>query len=143
MIFWNSIPNVNSSNNNFYYNDGKENKIITLESGAYEIEDIQDYIRDYMKQEHKKNPLSENEKILLNDQPLILFGNRQTLKSEMISRYSIDFSKPNNIGKILGFSEKVIKPFSRQASDSKVNILDVEVIRLICNISESSYEFGQ
>ena len=136
---WNSFPNVQELNQNFYYNDGKRDMVVKIPTGSYEISNIQDYLRDYMKKEHQKNPLTGDEQSLLGNDALILFGNRQTLKSEMICRYAVDFSRPKNIAEILSFDKKIVPPFTRVESDLPVNILSAEVIRVTCNLSESSY----
>lgn len=139
MIAWNSIPNVNSSNQNFYYKDDESDQVIKIPTGSYEIDNIQDYIRDYMKAAHQKNPLTEDEALFLGNHPIILIGNRQTLKSQILCRYEIDFSKPKNIAKILGFGKRKIKPMEKAESDLPVNILNTQVIRIECNLSESSF----
>ena len=140
LVTWNSIPNVDSSNCNFYYNDGKTDHVIKLPTGSYEIDSIQDYLRDYMKLTHSKNPLTDDEKLILGNHPIILIGNRQTLKSEIVCRYTVDFEQPNNIAKILGFDAKTIQPFVRTESKFPVNILNVQVIKLHCNLSEGSFD---
>lgn len=135
LIFWNSIPNVSKHNQNFYYDD----KVIEIPEGAYELENIEEYLIKNI----KKKPMSDEEKLILGDVPLILYGNRQTLKSEMICRYDVDFSKPNNIGQILGFSERIVPALQRAESDRTVNILSTEVIRVNCSLSTSSYHNRQ
>ena len=86
-----------------------------------------------MEKEHQKNFLTDDEKSLLSNDAVISFGNRQTLKSEVICRYAIDLSRPKNIAQILDFDKNIVPPLTRVESDLPVNILSTEVIRLTCN----------
>ena len=71
---WNSIPNVTQENNVFYY--GKD-QIIEFPIGSYEIEDIQNYLRLQMKEDHIKNPVSEELRGELGSEAIVLRGNTQ------------------------------------------------------------------
>lgn len=142
LIFWHSIPNIDDSNQNFYYNDGKKDDIIIIPHGSYELEDLESYLQESMRKVHKQIALNDEQKILLRgDNPILLTGNTQTLKSEMVCRYAVDFTKENNIGQILGFAEKTA-PFEKVISENMVQILQVDVIRVECNLSMSSFENG-
>lgn len=123
---FNSIPNVDKSNNMFYYDD---DKIISIKPGSYEIEDIAEYILNEMKLQVGSN----------DNQLFTLIGNMQTLHSEIRCKYSIDFTKENSIGRILGFSKIKLKANEIYESDSPVDIMKVNIIRVECNISGGSY----
>lgn len=136
LICWNSISNIDETNNCFYYDDKK----IEIPTGCYELSDISDYLKNELQTDHLASP---NEQKKIENEAIILDGNHHTLKTELMSRYIIDFTKPRNIGSILGFENFVTEPFKRYTSNKLVNILKVQVIRVSCNLISNSYEEGQ
>ncbi|XP_055856072.1 uncharacterized protein LOC129919242 [Episyrphus balteatus] len=68
-----------------------------------------------------------------------LKANNNTLKCEVISSEDIDFSKPNSIGAILGFSKKILEANVYHESDLYVDINRVNAVRIECNIIEGTY----
>lgn len=119
---YNSIPNVTKKNNIFYVGG----EAIEIPAGAYEIDDISQYINNYLK-EKKTN-------IVVNMKP-----NLNTLKVEITSTHAVYFNKIRNMGKILGFSERVLQPNQHSESDLPVAINEVNTIRINCNIISQSY----
>lgn len=83
--------------------------------------------------------LTDDQKSILDDYPISIIGNNHTLKSEIICRYKIDFTKENSLGKILGF-DRVIPAFEKALSEKLVNILQKEIIKVECNLSISSFD---
>jgi len=84
-----SFPNItNNKNNSFRYYSGahSEYRIITLNTGAYEI----DQLVEELNMGFKKN----NETITGNTYPITFVGNGATLRCEMsiITGYKVDFS---------------------------------------------------
>ena len=73
METWNSIANITSKNNKFYYDQNKE---ITIPEGSYEISDIQKYLARQLKAEHIKHPTPDFGK-----EAIVLVGNHSTLKT--------------------------------------------------------------
>lgn len=142
LICWHSISNVDETNNCFYYENNGLQKI-EIPVGCYELTDINQYLRRALKKEHLKVPLKEEEKIDLEEHPLLLEGNTHTLRSEITCRYNVDFSKEKNIGSLLGFDKGIYPAFTKHTSNKPVNILKVQVIRVSCNIATNSYEQGQ
>lgn len=122
---YNSIPNVDSSNNLLHIGD----KVITLPEGSYEIEDINKYLQNSL-------PKGYN---------CILKANNNTLRSEIKSNMEINFNKNNSIGSLLGFSRltngypNILKSNKLYESNLPVNIIKVNVIRVGCNITASSF----
>lgn len=117
----NSIRNIYEGNNKFYYNDKIEEKTIILKSGAYEINELNDYLKSILKDNFN------------------LWANNNTLKCEIFSNYDIDFTKPDNIGRMLGFSEKELKSGKKHESDLNVQIIKATNIHVECNITAGAY----
>lgn len=137
---WNSVSNINSRNNCFYYFDGSSEKVIQIPEGAYEITDIQTFLQQALKLDHSKHPLNPDQKIDLGDEAIILVGHSTTFQCELICRYLVDFSKPNNIGQILGFAKsQKAEPFKKCFSQDIIRILVVETIEISCSLISNSF----
>lgn len=122
---FNSIPNIEAGvNNKFYYDD--DDKVITIDEGSYEIEDIEKYIRNRLPK----------------DIHFSLKANNNTLKTELLCGKRINFEKDETIASILGFSKKVLAADKSYESDLPVNILKVNSIRVECNIVRGSFDNG-
>lgn len=125
---YNSIPNIETGVNNLFYYGDQE---IVIEEGSYEIEALEHYIRG---------------KINVSDgtsAPFLLKANNNTLKVEIKSNVPIDFTKPNTIGPMLGFSNRLLQPRQRHTSDLPVKIIRVDTIRVECNIVRGAYIDGK
>lgn len=139
---WNSVANISSENNKFYYiDDENKEKVLEIPEGAYEVSQIQEYLQRALKPEHVKKPLVQpDQKFELEDQPIILVGNQATFKTEIVCRYRIDFSKPQNIGSLLGFkNDRICEAFVRCHGDEIIQILSVESVNIECSIISNSY----
>lgn len=122
---YNSIPNIDNSNNVFrYFNN--INKTITFPEGSYEITDIEKYLQS-----------------IIGEHEITLKSNNNTLKCELWCNYDIDFRTPTSIGPLLGFSKKLLKAGRTHISDIPVNINRVNVVRVECDIVGSSYLNGK
>lgn len=141
LVFWNSIPNVDGSNNKFYYSKGKDTFIIEIPHGCYEIEDLESFLRTFLIKKHKTPALTDDQKLAFSgNYPISLIGNNQTLKSEMICIYKVDFQRENNIGSLLGFKKEIVEPFVKVVSSDLVKIMKTEIINVECNLSGASFE---
>jgi len=116
---YNTIPNVNASNNKFYFVEN--NMEIIIPEGSYELRTINEFLKHAIPRKHlqhtvhdddddddddKKRGIAdddENEDFLI-----VLHANNITMKSEIICVYRINCSKPDNIGSLLGFSSNCI-----------------------------------
>lgn len=134
---YNSIPNVDEWNNKFYYDD----KVIGLPVGAYEIEDINNYLRLMIGDPgaHNVFELNEHPSLPTNENFITLHANNTTLKCELLSNCKIDFTHDDSIGSLLGFSKRILKPGIIHKSDFSVNIVKVNSIQVECNIVTGAY----
>ncbi|CAB0006610.1 unnamed protein product [Nesidiocoris tenuis] len=55
---------------------------------------------------------------------------------------TIDFTHPQSIGRLLGFSPTLLKPNVDNYSDVPVNINKVDIIRIYCNIARGAFYNG-
>lgn len=122
---WNSIPNIEPGKNKLYYTDQGKKNVVEIPTGSYEIVDIEAYLQ---------NQLSKTSKQVISLKP-----NNNTLKCELKSIYDIDFRPEDSIGKLLGFSPRLLKANILHTSDLPVEIISVKSIRLECNIISGSY----
>lgn len=124
LMTFHSIPNIEKGiNDKFYY--GKDGSI-TINEGAYEVENLETTLKA------KLTPAVE----------LKLTANNSTLKSELFCAQEVDFTKNDSIGAMLGFSSRILESGKTHTSDTTVNIMKVDVIRVECNIVRGSYDNG-
>ncbi len=120
---YNSIPNIEENvNNKFHF--GKE--VITMPTGSYEIEDINNFIQSRIKSPQK----------------LELKPNNNTLKTEIFSSEEVDFTQEASIAPLLGFSKTKLDANKWHESDKPVDIIKVNVIRIECNVVSGAYTNG-
>lgn len=125
---YNTIPNIEKNiNDKFYYNFNNNEKHITIPEGSYELDDIATYIRSKLE----------------TGTQFSLTPNTNTLEVDINTNIEIDFTKPNNIAKLLGFKPQILKS-GKHSSDSPdgVQIIQVNTIRVECNIARGSYQNG-
>lgn len=120
---FNCIPNVDEINNSFVYNLRNETKVICLPIGSYEIEDIYLYIKSKL-----------DDGVFFD-----LYLNKNTLKCEITSAVSIDFTQSNSIGNLLGYSARMLEADKKHISDKPVDINRINTIRVECSIITGSY----
>lgn len=102
---------------------------IKLPEGAYELEDLERYIVETC----RRSKINVDFK---------LKANNNTLKSEIYCSRPVDFVQPSSIGPMLGFEPRVLEPNKWHVSDHEVNIIRVNIIRIVCNIVRGAYDNG-
>jgi len=121
---YNSIPNIDFSNNVFYFG---ESDFCFIPEGTYDVEAIFKYLQ---KQVHARGHGFTYE------------TNLNTFRTSIKCSVYIDFSKPNSVGPILGFHKRILEPNTKHFSDFVVNIFRVNLIDVQCNIANGSYTNG-
>ena len=134
-----SFPNIDDSNNMFRYspNKGANWFNIVLPEGSYEINKINEAIKDAMKANDHYDKSNNNSFIEISP-------NRATLKAKIeISHedYEVDFSVNNSLSQVLGFSKKIYKK-GRHEGERPVNILSINSILVHCDVIGGSYVNG-
>ena len=133
-----SIPNIDSSNNNFCYSPDNGTSWIDVDipEGSYELADINEYIQRAMRDNGHYD--SENDTYYVSIEP-----NNNTLKSvlKIGTGYKVDFTTPNSMRVLLGF-DKVMYIEGYNESENIVNILSVNSLRITNDVIGSSYING-
>lgn len=158
MQTFNTIPNVDITNNYFHFGVGEGEKVsfsrenggsakieiditlpetilkvgellyearkIEIPIGSYEIHDIYNFLKKSLE---------------IEDIQFDLHVNKNTLKSEIYCSQPIDFTRKNSIGPLLGFSPRILEPYTLYKSDVIVDIFHVNALRLECNIANGAY----
>lgn len=128
---YHSIPNVDFFNNMLHIGED----IIEIPLGTYELDAINKYVNDYLYNKHG-NKIYKAPAV----RPKIdIKANNNTLKSEVKSTHTVYFDKPNSIGSLLGFTKRTLAPNKWHFSDLPVNIMKVNVIRILTNITTGAY----
>nr|DAC81339.1 TPA_asm: penton [Megastigmus wasp adintovirus] len=120
LLTFNSIPNVDRGQNKFYVN----NEVIEIPTGSYEIEDIERTLQESLKSKEIKISIKPN---------------NNTLRSVINCSHQIDFQPMDSIGRLLGFTQRLLPPYINHVSDMPVSILKVNALRVECNITSGAY----
>lgn len=125
---YNSIPNVDSSNNKFHY--GVKQQVIEIPEGTYEVSAIASYIQ---------NELNFRDPKLF----MRLQANNNTLKVHIKCNFPIDFTPNDSIGRLLGFNAVSLKANTLTISDNVVDIFKVNSVHVNCSIASGSFVNGR
>lgn len=132
---YNSIPNIEENRNNkFYYwefGDRTKARIVHIPTGAYEIGDIEAYLRKHV----IPSGVAQSE---YNDY-FSLKPNNNTLKCEIKSKHDIDFTRSDSLAELLGYSAQILKADTLHKSNLPVRIVKVATIRVECNITTGAF----
>jgi len=124
---YNSIPNVDQTNNVFYFGLADKHEAAHIPTGTYEVTAILKFMQE---QVQKHNHVFEYE------------SNLNTFRTSIKCSVDIDFTKPNSIGHLLGFHDRFLHFNIKHVSDVIVDIFRVNIIDVQCNISRGSYLNG-
>lgn len=124
----NTVRNIFEGNNKFYYDTNKE---ITIDSGSYELDELNIYIQTRLAEEIPE---------IAPYDAFNLKANNNTLKCELQSVFQVDFSKPNSIGRMLGFGTRILEPHESHISHSDVDIISTSNIFIESNITSGAYK---
>lgn len=124
---YNSIPNVDQTNNRFTYQDDKTKEWIDifLDEGTYELHDIESFLKSK-----------------LGDEAISIKPNANTLKCEFSCKSNVKFDVDHSLADMFGLEKTVytantIVTSSKPLSISKVNSIQIEV-----NIVSGSIQNG-
>lgn len=153
---YNAVPNVDDYNNNFTFSVKGHGTMYTISipTGAYEINQLEDYIVKQMKEEIRINKIDYTKldpKIRtdvkeldeVKDKLFVLRTNEQTMKCEMWSQFYIHFDKSHSIRKLLGFEKQVYDKFNWHTSQAPTDINKINIIRIETNITKGAYADGK
>lgn len=123
---FNSFPNVDINNNLFYVKKGSEEvQEIKIPVGCYEIKELEQFLQAQ-----------------LGEEVITLTANIPTSQTILTCKYTVDFTLPNTIGPLLGFSSKILQGNEKHYSDLPVRITKVTSILVDCNLVTGSYLNG-
>lgn len=126
---YNTIPNIDDKNNVIKIGPHK----IQFPIGTYEITDIDQYIQKQIEDLNRKQNFNCT---------LLLHANANTLKTEIKCTHAIDLSMKNSLASILGFNYEVLPPNQLHISSKPIDILKVNTLKILCNITGGSYDNG-
>lgn len=127
-VFWNTVYNITNDNNVLVLVDPvkKDRHEVHIEPGYYELDDI---VAAFSEQQIIKNSFT------------YIGLTKRSLKIRIKSQFQVEFSSPNNIGSVLGFSsDRVIKPNKQEYSDKPANIFSINTVKVHCNLIRSNIE---
>lgn len=120
------FPNITDKNNTFFYYNGIEDKEIIFDTGAYEIKDINQHIKDIIGNEDIKIILDEG-----------------TGKSKIFLKagYKVYLNRAKTFKKILGYSEEenYVLTSLLNTSPKMCDVMDTSKIFINLDIIEGSY----
>ena len=120
---YHTIPNVNESNNKFYF--AKDDAEITIPEGSYEVRDINEFLKRAILRKRPHRDALETVDVVRGDNNnndadddndeggeysnhITLRAKYNTMRCEIRYAYKINFDKPNSIGSLLRLSSKRI-----------------------------------
>lgn len=122
---YNTITNIKPPRNEFHLVGRSP---IIIPEGAYEITDIDEYLRTQLEGD--------------TGDYVLLRGNNSTLTTRIKSTFELDFTSDKSIGYLLGFNQKRYSANTWHNAENITQILQINSLLLHCNISVGSYKNG-
>lgn len=123
---FNTVHNITEKNNKFYFTSPTDgSRVISLTPGTYTFQKLFNTLRS-----------------ILNRSNLDMRGDVTTGQVYLFSKATIDFSKKDSFGALLGFNAELTGN-QPHYSPKPVTITDKNYIRIICNIVDGSYTNGE
>ena len=119
-----SNPNIDEGKNKFHVGE----EVITIPTGSYEIEDIENYLQKVLP---------------AHDISISLQPNNNTVCSEIKGSRPIDFGPEDYIARLLRFTPRILSANVTHTSYLPVTILKVNSLRVECNITTGAFINGQ
>ena len=135
-----SFPNINSTNNVFRYSidRGSTWNVIRINTGSYEIEDLNKEIQLQMKLKGHYDRVNNHYYITISAKESTL----RTVLEINNSNYRVDFSVSNSVRTVLGFNARAYSEGYHE-SENIVNILTLNSILVEIDIINGSYVNGR
>lgn len=142
---YNALQNIHAGNNKIYWSAGGPRKSLVIPDGAYEITALHKYVDKTILQEEgesKKKKKNLKETPPGDEQAFSLVANTNTLQCVVKSKYAIDFAPADSIGRMLGFSPRLLEPNVTHLSDLDVRISPATNIRVQCSVTGGAFLNG-
>lgn len=144
---FNSVLNVDVSNNRFVYKHALTDEVHTIyiPEGNYEIDSLGKYIQQIMvlgqqKQYDDDDDVNRKEHNDDNDEEIFsLKADNTTLRCVMKCKHDIDFTGVNTPARMLGFIPSIYEHDQQHQSNLSVEILKHRIMRVECNIVSGAY----
>ncbi|XP_050439608.1 uncharacterized protein LOC126845091 [Adelges cooleyi] len=107
-------------------NSDEEMLDIEIESGCYELSQINDYIKNEIKKTNRDIVFS-------------ILPNINTFRSYVYCSEAVDFTIDNSLRHVLGFDKTKLEPQILHESQRTVNINIINSIKVLCSIAQGSF----
>lgn len=125
---YNTIPNVGPDCNSLGVICGNSETVwLKIPTGCYEVIALEAKIQELLES---------------HVQFFSLISDNSTLKSVLYCSNDINLNVENSIAPLLGFSKRVLKGYSKHESDNVVKIMNINSIKIECNLALGSFENG-
>lgn len=125
ITFFNSISNIDDTNNIFSYGNGDKREQIKIPTGFYDIEDLCEYINS-----------------TANNCELHLKVNRNTSTCSLFCNKSVNFQDRSSFSSLLGFPNIYLEANKWHESTNVINILPLSLLRIECDLVNGSFTNG-